>query len=80
MQAELALKAYPGGMQIGGGMEESNAVSFLEMGASHIIVTSYVFRDGMIDMERLKKLSALVGKEHLVLDLSCRFAGMIIIL
>lgn len=75
MQAELALKAYPGGMQIGGGMEESNAVSFLEMGASHIIVTSYVFRDGMIDMERLKKLSALVGKEHLVLDLSCRFAG-----
>ena len=74
-QAALALKAYPGGLQIGGGMEESNASVFLEMGASHIIVTSYVFRDGMIDMERLKSLSALIGKEHLVLDLSCRFAG-----
>jgi len=72
-QARLALQAYPGGLQIGGGMEEGNAASFLEMGASHIIVTSYVFRDGMIDMERLKRLSALVGKEHLVLDLSCRF-------
>ena len=72
-QAELALKAYPGGLQIGGGMEESNAISFLEMGASHIIVTSYVFRDGIIDMERLKRLSDLIGKEHLVLDLSCRF-------
>lgn len=72
-QAELALKAYPGGLQIGGGMGESNAISFLEMGASHIIVTSYVFRDGIIDMERLKRLSDLIGKEHLVLDLSCRF-------
>lgn len=74
-QAELALKAYPGGLQIGGGMDEGNAAAFLEMGASHIIVTSYVFRDGMVDMERLKRLSALIGREHLVLDLSCRFAG-----
>lgn len=72
-QAEAALKAYSGGLQIGGGMDESNACYFLEMGASHIIVTSYVFRDGIIDMERLKRLSALVGKERLVLDLSCRF-------
>lgn len=72
-QAKLALKAFPGGLQIGGGMEESNAERFLDLGASHIIVTSYVFRDGMIDEERLKRLSALVGKEHLVLDLSCRF-------
>lgn len=72
-QARLALETYPKGMQIGGGMNESNAEYFLELGASHIIVTSYVFRDGMIDMERLKRLSALIGKEHLVLDLSCRF-------
>lgn len=74
-QARLALEEYPGGLQIGGGMDESNAEDFLRMGASHIIVTSYVFRDGIIDMERLKRLSALVGREHLVLDLSCRYVG-----
>lgn len=72
-QAIHALKAYPGGMQIGGGMNETNAERFLDAGASHIIVTSYVFRDGMIDMDRLKKLTHKIGKKHLVLDLSCRF-------
>ena len=74
-QAGRALAAYPGGLQIGGGMDVSNAEFFLDMGASHIIVTSYVCRDGMIDMGRLRQMSALIGKEHLVLDLSCRFAG-----
>ena len=49
-QAGRALAAYPGGLQIGGGMDVSNAEFFLDMGASHIIVTSYVFRDGMIDV------------------------------
>lgn len=72
-QAKLALEEYPGGLQIGGGMDESNAERFLDLGASHIIVTSYVFRDGIIDMERLRRMTALIGKEHLVLDLSCRF-------
>lgn len=71
-QARLALSAYPGGLQAGGGITPDNAEKFLDMGASHVIVTSYVFRDGMIDMERLRKLSSCVGKEHLVLDLSCR--------
>eukprot|EP00586_Coscinodiscus_wailesii_P013280 CAMPEP_0172509006 /NCGR_PEP_ID=MMETSP1066-20121228/216842_1 /TAXON_ID=671091 /ORGANISM="Coscinodiscus wailesii, Strain CCMP2513" /LENGTH=286 /DNA_ID=CAMNT_0013287289 /DNA_START=60 /DNA_END=920 /DNA_ORIENTATION=+ len=70
--AKAALKAYPQGLQIGGGVNLSNAVTWLEAGASHIIVTSFVFRDGQIDMERLKSLSALVGKKRLVLDLSCR--------
>lgn len=74
-QAVSALKAYPGGMQIGGGMDETNAGKFLDAGASHIIVTSYVFRDGMVDMERLKRLNQKIGKEHLVLDLSCRFVS-----
>ncbi|MCI8564280.1 MAG: phosphoribosylformimino-5-aminoimidazole carboxamide ribotide isomerase [Lachnospiraceae bacterium] len=74
-QAKSALEEYPGGMQIGGGMDEENAEKFLAMGASHIIVTSYVFRDGMIYMERLKRMASLLGKEHLVLDLSCRYAG-----
>ena len=47
-QACLALSAYPGGLQIGGGMTADNAAFFLEKGASHIIVTSYVFKDGKI--------------------------------
>ena len=72
-QARKALMAYPGGMQIGGGMHTENAKSFLNMGASHVIVTSYVFRDGKIDFKRLEELVARIGKEHLVLDLSCRF-------
>ena len=60
-------------LQIGGGMHTENAKSFLNMGASHVIVTSYVFRDGKIDFKRLEELVARIGKEHLVLDLSCRF-------
>lgn len=71
-QALKALAAYPGGMQAGGGITDANAGEFLAAGASHIIVTSYVFRDGHIDYDRLRKLCALVGKERLVLDLSCR--------
>ena len=71
-QAKAALAAFPGGMQIGGGITADNAAEFIEAGASHVIVTSYVFRDGHINMENLKKLMDAVGKEHLVLDLSCR--------
>ena len=71
-QALLALKAYPGGLQVGGGITAENAKEFLDAGASHVIVTSYVFRDGQVDYERLEKLVEAVGKERLVLDLSCR--------
>lgn len=71
-QAVLALKEYPKGLQIGGGITTENAVSFLEEGASHVIVTSYVFKDGKINYENLQKIKAAAGKEHLVLDLSCR--------
>ena len=74
-QAKSALEEYSGGMQIGGSMDESNAKAFLNMGASHIIVTSYVFTGGRIHMERLQRLVALLGKEHLVLDLSCRYVA-----
>lgn len=72
-QAGLALSAYPGGMQLGGGVNLDNAERFLTMGASHVIVTSFVFRNGIVDYERLKSLSGLIGKQHLVLDLSCRY-------
>lgn len=71
-QAKAALAAYPGGMQIGGGVTAENAADFISYGASHVIVTSYVFRDGMLDMDRLKGLLDAVGREHIVLDLSCR--------
>lgn len=71
-QAKLALSEYPGGLQIGGGVTAENAKNFLAMGASHVIVTSYVFREGRIDYERLKHLVYEVGRKHLVLDLSCR--------
>ncbi len=71
-QARLALSAYPMGLQIGGGINSSNASKFLDMGASHVIVTSYVFKDGKINYDNLKELSREVGKDRLVIDLSCR--------
>jgi len=67
-----ALRAYPQGLQAGGGITPENARSFLDAGASHVIVTSYVFRDGRIDTDRLTVMSGAVGKKRLVLDLSCR--------
>lgn len=67
-----ALKAWPGGMQFGGGVNPQNASLFLEAGASHVIVTSFVFSGGRIDYAKLAKLIDKVGKDHLVLDLSCR--------
>lgn len=71
-QALLALAAYPSGLQVGGGITAENAADFLDAGASHVIVTSYVFRDGRIDYERLRAMRDAVGRERLVLDLSCR--------
>lgn len=71
-QAMKALSAYPNGMQIGGGITDDNACDFIRAGASHVIVTSFVFKDGKINVDNLKSLEAAVGKEHIVLDLSCR--------
>ncbi|MBQ5674870.1 MAG: phosphoribosylformimino-5-aminoimidazole carboxamide ribotide isomerase [Lachnospiraceae bacterium] len=71
-EALAALRAYPGGLQVGGGIHADNAKEFLDAGASHVVVTSYVFKDGEIYYDRLKKLVETVGREKLVLDLSCR--------
>ncbi len=71
-QALLALGAYPQGFQIGGGITDQNAEEFLQKGADKVIVTSYVFSDGRIHYGNLKRLCSIVGKERLVLDLSCR--------
>ncbi|MCF7763058.1 MAG: phosphoribosylformimino-5-aminoimidazole carboxamide ribotide isomerase [Verrucomicrobia bacterium] len=70
-----ALGAYPGGLQVGGGIDAENARGFLDAGASHVIVTSWVFRNGALDRERLSAMIAAVGRERLVLDLSCRRRG-----
>eukprot|EP00953_Heterococcus_sp_UTEX-ZZ885_P034215 17737-Heterococcus_DN1.PRE.1 len=70
--ALAALQEYPGGMHLGGGVTPAAAKKYLDAGASHVIVTSYVFQNGQIVWERLKELVAAVGKERLVLDLSCR--------
>jgi len=70
--ALAALAAYPGGLQIGGGINPQNATRYLDAGASHVIVTSYVFRDGRLDEERLEEMVKAVGPRRLVLDLSCR--------
>jgi len=70
--ARSALAAYPGGLHLGGGVNLENARAWIEAGASHVIVTSWVFREGRVDWERLKKLAQTVGRRRLVLDLSCR--------
>ena len=72
-QAFKALAAYPGGLMAGGGITDENAAEFLDAGASHVIVTSFVFRDGRIDQKRLERMIRAVGKERLVLDVSCRW-------
>lgn len=71
-QAYSALSAFEGGLQIGGGINNENAGAFLDRGASHVIVTSFVFRNGEVCFENLNAMVKAVGKNRLVLDLSCR--------
>ncbi len=70
--AFLALRTFPNQLQIGGGINAGNAKKYIDAGASHIIVTSAVFRDGSIDYDALRAIQAAVGKDKIVLDLSCR--------
>ncbi|MBQ3795619.1 MAG: phosphoribosylformimino-5-aminoimidazole carboxamide ribotide isomerase [Butyrivibrio sp.] len=74
-QAIEALSATPGLLQVGGGITADNAQEFLDAGASHVIVTSYVFKNGKISYTNLKRLVKAVGKERIVLDLSCKAAA-----
>ncbi|GAB3481898.1 phosphoribosylformimino-5-aminoimidazole carboxamide ribotide isomerase [Marinomonas epiphytica] len=71
-EALNALRAYPNGLQFGGGVNESNAEKYLNAGASHVIVTSYLFQNGEFSWDRLDKIKRETGIERLVLDLSCR--------
>jgi phosphoribosylformimino-5-aminoimidazole carboxamide ribotide isomerase len=74
-EARGALKTFPGGLQIGGGINSTNARDWLDAGASHLIVTSWVFHEGRVNWSRLDELGRVVGKKRLVLDLSCRRRG-----
>ena len=74
-QALKALKAYPGGLQIGGGIHPDNAAEYLDAGASQVIVTSYVFKNGRIQYENLEKMLAAVGRDRLVRTTSSLTAG-----
>ena len=74
-EARAALAAFPGGMHLGGGVTDQNARDWLDAGASHVIVTSWVFREGRVDWERLDELVKTIGRDRLVLDLSCRKRG-----
>ena len=74
--ARKALASYPNGLQVGGGISVKNAAEWIDAGASHVIVTSWLFNEhGNFLPERLEELIAEVGREHLVLDLSCRSDG-----
>ena len=73
--AREALAAWPSGLQVGGGITADNAAEWISAGASHVIVTSWLFRDGQLDEERLKQLGQALGQEQLVIDLSCRKRG-----
>jgi len=72
MAAMAAMAAYPNGLQVGGGVNPQNAMRYIRAGASHVIVTSYVFREGRLDRGRLGEMVRTVGPKRLVLDLSCR--------
>lgn len=70
--ALAALAAYPQGLQVGGGITTENAKKYIDAGATHVIVTSFIFYDGRLNVDRLKQLVQIIGKQHLVIDLSCR--------
>ncbi len=67
-----ALKAFNGGMKYGGSVTPENAHVYLDAGATHVIVNSYVFDNGEINLPNLKSLVKSIGKDKLVLDMSCR--------
>ena len=74
-EARAALAAFPDGMHLGGGVNAQNARDWLDAGASHVIVTSWAFREGRVDWERIGELVRTIGRDRLVLDLSCRKRG-----
>ena len=69
--AREALESFPGGLQVGGGINADNAADWRDRGAAQVIVTSYAFRDGQLHRDNLQRGVDAAGRERLVLDLSC---------
>ncbi len=74
--ARAALAAWPDGLHVGGGIDADNAAAWIAAGAGKVIVTSWLFPDGRFALERLEALERAVGRERLVVDLSCRAQGV----
>ena len=70
--AIAALKSYPNGLQIGGGITDQNAKTWIEAGADKVILTSFIFTDGQLDFDKLAAIRSAVGRERIVFDLACR--------
>lgn len=75
--AKEALAMWPGGLQVGGGVTDQNAKSWIDMGAEKVIITSFLFPDGKFEFARLQSVLDNLGgdKSKLVIDLSCRRRG-----
>ncbi|KAF0501961.1 Phosphoribosylformimino-5-aminoimidazole carboxamide ribotide isomerase [Gigaspora margarita] len=73
--AREALRAWPGGLQIGGGITLDNAREWIDAGADKVIITSYLFPDTRFSLSRLQEFCNKLGKERVVVDLSCRKQG-----
>ncbi|TIB81123.1 Phosphoribosylformimino-5-aminoimidazole carboxamide ribotide isomerase [Wallemia mellicola] len=70
--AKSAVSAWRDGLHVGGGITDQNAAEWIEAGAEKVIVTSYLFPEAKFSLERLKSVSEAVGKDRLVVDVSCR--------
>lgn len=70
--AASALEAWPGALQVGGGVNGGNASGWVQRGAAQVVVTSWLFPGGRFDMGRLREVVGAVGRERVVVDLSCR--------
>lgn len=73
--AKAAISAWPDAFHVGGGIDLDNAQPWIEGGAAKIIVTSWLFPDGVFSEARLAALAQRVSRNRLVVDLSCRRRG-----
>lgn len=73
--AKEALLEWPGGLQIGGGITIENGQQWIEAGASHVIVTSWLFDGPSLDWDRVRSFAKEIGSCRVVIDLSCRRSG-----
>ncbi|KAF2490524.1 Phosphoribosylformimino-5-aminoimidazole carboxamide ribotide isomerase [Lophium mytilinum] len=75
--AREALESWKDGLQVGGGIDDTNAAEWVKAGAEKVIITSFLFPNGTFSLPRLQSVLKALGddKEKLVIDLSCRRKG-----